>query len=208
MSSNQKHTVSTDALDTLGTCPIPEGSGRDAIHLAVEPVVCGPSSLVPGQPIKIVDGVAVPATSLGYEDATGIVDPFLDLPVRKGDRFWLVVMPRTITSLRHVWSHPAFPEAATYHKDDSDPHYGFNPEQSMAMAWMKDFCRDIGERYDYVMNGAKEFLASGAYLYGEQDSGNLEGVNHLPQEFWEKYQTIVGSEVPVKDRQDFFTCSC
>ena len=251
MSDNQKHKVATDALDTLGTCPIPEGSGRDAIHLAVEPAIGGMWMMQPGEHGCIVDGVVVPAHR---DAATGIVDPFLKGPVHKGDRFWFVVLPRTITSLRHVWSHPAFPEddimsdggsaaakiarLKSYMVPDDDEAVSVyvappeslskadiarfadevtsqgndtvpaaDPQQSMAKAWMKAYCDSIGERYDYVMDGAKEFLETGAYTYGEQDSGNLEGV-YLPPEFWEKYQTIVGSEVPVKDRQDFFTCSC
>lgn len=106
-----KHKVATDALETLGML-IPDNSGRDAIHLAVEPVVCGPRALMPGQRIKlavgsILKGQAVPAQVTGLsgagapiDDATGIVDPFLTYPVKPGQRFWFVVLPRTITSLR------------------------------------------------------------------------------------------------------------
>ena len=93
--SNQKHTVSTDALDTLGTCPIPENSGRDAIHLAVEPMVAG-TTLHAGQRIRLLNGVAFPCIEKwDSDDATGIVDPFLVWPVQQGEKFWFVVLPRT-----------------------------------------------------------------------------------------------------------------
>lgn len=201
--SNQKHTVSTDALDTLGTCPIPDGSGRDAIHLAVEPVECGAWALAPGERVLIVNGKAAPAKY--YNDAaTGIVDPFVIEFVRPGQKFWFVVLPRTITSLRHVWSHPAFPDPVT--PEGNDP-LAFVPEQSMAMAWMKEFCAEIGERYDYIMEGARKYIEAGDYTYGEKDSGNLEGVD-IPSEFWEKYEAITGKKVPVNDRGSFFSCSC
>jgi hypothetical protein len=38
----------------------------------------------------------------------GIVDPFLDQPVRPGEEFWVFVYPNTITGMRHYWQHPAF----------------------------------------------------------------------------------------------------
>lgn len=210
MSSNQKHTVSTDALDTLGTCPIPDNSGRDAIHLAVEPVECGWMALKAGDRVKIEGGKAVPAKTFNSgSDATGIVDPFVNRTIRPGEKFWFVVLPRTITSLRHVWSHPAFPEAAVYHEDKDDDHYGFIPEQSMAQARMKEWCVGIGERYDYIMKGAKKYLETGDYTYGERDSGNLEGVD-LPTWFWDTYETITGEKVRGDARSDgsFFSCSC
>jgi hypothetical protein len=97
--------VTTDALATLGML-IGEGEKRDAIHLAVEPVVCGARILHAGEHVKLVDGKAQKCPP---GKGVGIVDPFMETEVIKGERFWLVVYPRQITSLRHVWDHPAFP---------------------------------------------------------------------------------------------------
>lgn len=65
---------------------------RDAIHVAVIPMtaVC---VLRPGQHLQ-----------------NGVVDPFLAAPVQPGERFFLLLYPNTVTSLRHAWVSPAFPE--------------------------------------------------------------------------------------------------
>ncbi len=79
---------------------------RDCIHLAVSPVMAGEKGLSPGSWVRLNEkGEAVSAAS----DAIGIVDPFLSKTfLDKGDRFWLCLIPGSITSLRHVWTHPAF----------------------------------------------------------------------------------------------------
>ena len=111
---NDKRTPHTDALETLGMIHF-KPEARDAIHLAVEPVNCGTVPLVPGERIGIVDGTAYPA---GTNDKTGkvpyhgIVDPFLSAAVKPGERFWFVMRPRLVQSLRHVWEHPDFPKGA------------------------------------------------------------------------------------------------
>jgi len=108
MSADNRSTH-TDALASLGTI-IDANEKRDAIHLAVEPVIAG-ENLRPGDHIMLTEGKAYFDHSTGRQFALGIVDPFLTVPVAKGERFWLIVYPRQITSLRHVWDHPAFPEA-------------------------------------------------------------------------------------------------
>lgn len=81
---------------------------RDAIHIAVAPVVAE-CILMPGQHVGIIDKEAM--TVGPCSDNIGIVDPFLVNPVQKGERFYLCLYPYTITSLRHEWTHPAFPAA-------------------------------------------------------------------------------------------------
>jgi hypothetical protein len=76
---------------------------RDAIHVAVAPVTAA-QELQPGQHV----GLRGDGRALATEHPIGIVDPFLHERVPEGQRFWLFLYPGTITSLRHVWTHPAF----------------------------------------------------------------------------------------------------
>jgi len=101
MSNADKRTVATDALETLGMIHN-KPEKRDAIHLAVIQVTAN-ELLSPSDPISSVDGNAF------YDrNGLGIVDPFLNGQVNEGQQFWMVIRPRIIHSLRHVWSHPAF----------------------------------------------------------------------------------------------------
>ena len=84
-----------------------EDARRDAVHVAVAPVVSG-GHLHPGQRVGLLpDGRAS-----HLEPHIGVVDPFLVFKdvsmVHPGERFWLFLLPNTVTSLRHVWQHPAF----------------------------------------------------------------------------------------------------
>jgi hypothetical protein len=226
-----KHKVATDALENLGML-LPEGSKRDAIHLAVEPVVCGPRALMPGQRIKLVTLAGKPVASAAQvihmsrlgeqiDDATGIVDPFLTARISPGQRFYLIILPRKITSLRHVWSHPDFPEEApaAYNADVEDEHYfGDDPKErakAMSMVWLKDVIANNetfhGMTAEDFIEAATAYLDSGEYFYGP--SGNtFTGGEHLPAGFWEHYERITGrSFKPNDDSWDngnFFACSC
>ena len=67
---------------------------RDAIHVPVVPMRAV-GVLQPGQRLR-----------------DGVVDPFLREPVQPGQWFYLFLFPGTVTSLRHVWTHPGFPDEA------------------------------------------------------------------------------------------------
>ena len=77
--------------------------GRDAVHVAIAPITA-PCELRPGQHVD----------SLGRPEGpgvvpVGVVDPFLREPGSPGQRCWLFLYPNTVTTLRHEWTHPAFP---------------------------------------------------------------------------------------------------
>ena len=80
----------------------PEESVRDAIHVAILPVIAG-HILRPGEHVAVVDGVAWSTKT----ETHGIVDPFLKSFVLEGERFYLCLYPGSITSLTHHWSHPS-----------------------------------------------------------------------------------------------------
>lgn len=199
--TSQTHKVATDALETLGTLPIPDNSGRDAIHLAVEPVVAG-WHMLPGQLAKIEDGEAVGATR---DDATGIVDPFIAGSVQPGQRFWFVVLPRTITSLRHVWNHPAFPEEASYHAD-ADEHYV--TDKAASEAWMRKWAvKHIGDGYYGDGRVSDEDAYAFAIKAGKENHiGPYESArDHIDNKWWGHWETITGKR---GDRDTYFSCSC
>lgn len=196
-----KRKVSTDALETLGTL-IGPNERRDAIHIAVEPVIAK-------EPLRPGDHVSPTGCYLnpGDPDAVGIVDPFLRYRVRPGERFWLLIYPRQIHSLRHVWTHPAFPDAPEVAGEAPKMGIKFISESE---AWIRNYAAELNLGYERLMSGADEWIESrkdsqwGEYLV---DGGTLEGISTRP-EFWDHYAKVRGIEVPTKDRENFFSCSC
>lgn len=84
---------------------VTEDYERDAVHVAVIPVEAG-EQMRAGTPVGVSDGKAVLDPP-----HVGVVDPFIgaDVKIQKGDRFWLMMNPGTVLSLRHEWTHPAIP---------------------------------------------------------------------------------------------------
>lgn len=82
--------------------------GRDAIHIAIAPVEAT-EWLEPGDRITLEEGSRTLVHEARVdEEPVGIVDPFLRKVVQPGERFYMFLFPGTVTSLRHVWSHPKF----------------------------------------------------------------------------------------------------
>ncbi len=80
---------------------------KDAIHIAIAPVEAG-EWIYPGSAIGVKNGVAF----VHLRRKVGIADPFLTERIAKGAKFWIMLYPNTITSLRHEWTHPDFGETS------------------------------------------------------------------------------------------------
>ncbi len=85
-----------DTLRALGKLA-PENAERDAVHIAVAPVIAG-MALVPGDKVLLRDEKAFYCKS---KDSIGIADPFFPSGevIPKGKRFWLFLNPGSITYL-------------------------------------------------------------------------------------------------------------
>lgn len=194
MANGDKRSVSTDALETLGMIHQREEK-RDAIHLAVMPVEAG-ETLNPGEDIWVSEGGRAFAGS--RDKCIGIVDPFLTGPVRFKERFWLVIYPRKIQSLRHVWSHPSLPDELPAPQSTTD-----SVELVAARQAVHAVAVDLGVSDEAIMEGAKRWLEDGSYMhFGEDLSYSWD----MPA-FWDAYSRLTGAHVP-QGSGSFFSCSC
>lgn len=189
-----------DKIPKLGQL-ITDEQYRDAVHIAVAPVVAG-MCLNPGEHIGFTSEGDAYTVVTNAKKLLGIVDPFLDVAVNEGDKFYMFLYPQTITSLRHEWTHPAFEaeeEMAeylpTFHKLK-----GAVEEEK----WVAEFAERIGTNYNALMDAAHNYLKHGDYFV---QGGDFEGFS-IPDEFWEKYEAITREKIAEYDRGSFLSCSC
>lgn len=203
-SAMSDRTVTTDALATLGTI-IDDKQKRDAIHLAVFPAVAG-SNLRRGEHVKLdSEGLAVCAYD---NDGIGIVDPFLPIDKKEwgidvlpGQHFWVVIYPRQINSLRHVWTHPAFPEElqGTVPANDRDESRKFLERFATRLfSYSPEHSNEEGSRFEILMRNAESGCFGTDIEYGDDCSPN--------DEFWMHYEKYTGRTV--KNKPEYFRCSC
>lgn len=115
---------------------------RDAIHIAVVPVTAA-HMMAPGQRVGLDDAGMANARF----DYVGVIDPFLRVNVEAGQQCWLYLEPGSITSLRHDWTHPAFPAVPIPAID-----------RSASEQWLRDFAaRSDCPGYYELMAKASEF---------------------------------------------------
>ena len=76
---------------------------RDAVHMAVIPVIAG-QQLHGGQHV----GLNTNGEAVGEAEHIGIIDPFIKGYVKQGENVYLLMYPQTVTVVRHAWTHPAF----------------------------------------------------------------------------------------------------
>lgn len=171
---------------------------KDAIHVAIAPVTAG-ETLWPGQRIGVKDGIG-----MASDEPCGIVDPFLTGAVYEGQRFYIVLFPGSITSLRHDWTHPQFVQELPTLQQVIAGEKGQSYAQAAAIAWITRFADSIDESYEDVIHHAERYINRGEYWI---EGGRFEGLS-MPDEFWGYYETATGKMAPHEDRGRFFSCSC
>lgn len=128
---------------------VPFGSDapiKDAIHVPVV-LACANTDLSAGDRIRLT------ALEDCYDatfdpDGPAIVDPFLQGAVRAGKMFWAVMLPGTVTNLRHHWTHESV-------KDFAD-------------APVKTFDEQVRERFGYSVQEIKDEME---YMEGDSCRG-------------------------------------
>lgn len=196
-----------DATASLGTIHAVQ-QHRDAVHLACEPMTAG-EILTPGMHIGIRNGLAVEAE--GNIKALGIVDPFLPHAVTHGEKFYLILFPRMITSLRHVWEHPDFQPVVEEPPTEEQLHQTLlllHDPKAMAKQVIIDAAASIGVEFDELMDHAHAKAVDGHhYWVHEDDGGKFEGES-IPADFWAAYETYTGKTVKEDNKHNFLSCSC
>jgi len=178
---------------------------KDAIHVAVAPVEAG-EKLSPGEYVAIrKDGTAMGPTDVDKE--VGIVDPFLRRPVKTGETFWLFLIPGSITSLRHQWSHPAFQDATEPVTAQETPSTISREEHiEKSKDWIKAHAEELGLADWTMMEHAETWLESEDYQV--QRGSEHWRDSFQSTEFWHHYEVVTGKVVPEDKKHSFYCCSC
>lgn len=189
--------MAKDAVATMGTILSDDVGGRDAVHVAVISAEAA-GQLMPGQHVGRAPDSTPDHLLVGYaSEPIGIVDPFLVNAVQKGQRFWLYLYPRTITSLRHNWTHPAFADAPV------NTIYAPPSQKITAEQWIKNYAESEGLGYHELMVAADAAVSDGeeyVLIRGHDAHGTISG------EFWTHYELATGRKV--ERRPEYFSCSC
>lgn len=183
---------------------------RDAIHIAVAPVIAT-EQMCCGQMISLVDPLDAEHVKLDLDTPIGIVDPFLRALVAPGQRFWMFLLPNTITSLRHDWTHPAFgqalaPEDLQKYKEVGEALMGV-PE---AKRWMQEFANRVGLDYDTVVQAGRDSVSTGMGYTQIDSQAARDEFYECQDQYWHAFEMITGIKTTDKIREDgwVFSCSC
>ena len=167
---------------------------RDAVHMAV--VVCKTGQwLQPGVKVVVRDGVAYEAKDGNH---VGVTDPFMAGGVPKGKFVWVMLNPGSITSLRHEWTHPAFPVEAA--KPDPKSSTAAN---KAAFDRLSKIAKKVGKDGNWLMGRLDAYAAEGYAYVGGDDA--TETLNRYQDEIWGAWERITGKRRP---GDAYFSCSC
>ena len=170
---------------------------RDAIHIAVAPMIAA-RSMPPGSRVGLNERGE--ADSLSTPEI-GIVDPFLMSSVRRGDRFFLFLLPNTATGLRHVYTHPVL-----------------DSQQSIDKAASEKWLREFAESYFHDYNDSPDFDAyaqllkfaeEGDFCFNSQPDWLYSEGAQEKQEMWSHLEAVRGRPFAFGHKYGAsFRCSC
>ncbi len=174
---------------------------RDAVHVAIVPLIAGEDHLYPGQRFRLKYGTSNIAMCADYndEDAVGIIDPFLEnnAHVRAGDQVWGMLFPNTVTCMRHHWQHPAF-EAENVEITDDEHEL-----------WLREFCDEWNFDFNDLISAG---TSTGDGRYVTARGKDLHSVVELGEDhalFWLHLEGYTGQQFDSEHREGMgWSCSC
>ena len=171
-------------------------SQRDAIHVAVMPVTAA-EDLKPGAKIAFVYGTKNMVKQEHYRPV-GVVDPFLDTyQVDKGEEFFMMLFPGTITGLRHEWTHPDIDRPAPTNEHEK---------------WLREFASRWNFDYDEMIQQASAPSTEGSWNYITANGVDLHNKYELGADhdlFWSHLECVVDKFFDQGHRDRFvWSCSC
>ena len=161
---------------------------RDAVHVAVAPVTAG-EALEPGQHVGFTEDGKV-GTS---ETPIGIVDPYLKQDVNPGEQFWLFLYPKTVTNLRHDWTHPAFGSVDNRNVEESN-------------RWLSEFAAEGELTLNELIEEARTCISDSSYYIGLGTDTPSRWYEQI-ETFWKHIEVVTGLKVKDKTHAPF-SCSC
>lgn len=190
-------------MDIDLTKPPGPNATRDAIHVAVVPLIAGSDKLYSGVTFKLLHGTSDIAMRATYEgdDALGIINPFVKSDCgyfKAGDKVWGILFPGTVTGMTHVWKHPAF---------DNPPKAASESEQ-----WIRQFADRWNFDYDNLITEATRSSKNEYDRYIVADGIDCHSSSDLGEDhdlFWVHLAVLTG-KVYDQDHKDGmgWSCSC
>lgn len=166
---------------------ITKPESRDAVHFAVAPVKSS-DRFLPGEHVGLNDKGEAAQT----DTPIGIVDPFLTKAVEPGETFWLFLYPKTVTNLRHDWSHPAFEKKDSTNESEK---------------WLRAFAETTGWSYEEVIEKVTEAFTNGDAHGG--DDNDAERFNNNKDELAKHVAIVTGKTfAPEVIQEAYFSCAC